>query len=396
MDYIRSLSLKKTLLIYLLTGLVLSFFISYMIVDMANEIQQSIWYRYVDEERYSYYVEQDQRNSGLDVKIARPPSPIMSEVDRKNSEHCDFVTTWTPLILSFISAGIAVYIFYRDKLKVPIYILTDSSSKIANNNLDFHITYPYKDEMGNLCTSFEVMRQELQRNNGQMWKMIEEQKRLKSAIAHDLRTPLTILKGYHEMLMEFMPQDKIDLDKLKEMMIACDGQTDRLLHFVEGMKELSSMEDRSIQYETIHKTEFIEQLRQSARLLARTKEIQVELAEDPQFPFTFQADSLVLHEVYENLISNGVRFAAHTMKITISINKNMLEIKVSDDGIGFQGEGIHLATNAYYHDNIAEKNQHYGLGLYLCKILCEKHGGKIQITNQQNGGAEVTATFQVQ
>ena len=71
---------------------------------------------------------------------------------------------------------------------------------ISNNNLDFSIKYDSKDELGELCSSFETMRFTLANNFSEMWRQMEERKQLNAAFAHDLRTPLTVLKGYNEIL----------------------------------------------------------------------------------------------------------------------------------------------------------------------------------------------------
>lgn len=71
---------------------------------------------------------------------------------------------------------------------------------ISNNNLNFSIKYDSKDELGELCSSFETMRFTLANNFSEMWRQMEERKQLNAAFAHDLRTPLTVLKGYNEIL----------------------------------------------------------------------------------------------------------------------------------------------------------------------------------------------------
>ena len=90
----------------------------------------------------------------------------------------------------------AALLFYRNKLKKPLAELMAASEKISNNDLDFSIEYDSKDELGQLCTSFEIMRTALANNFTEMWRQVEERKQLNAAFAHDLRTPLTVLKGY--------------------------------------------------------------------------------------------------------------------------------------------------------------------------------------------------------
>lgn len=96
--------------------------------------------------------------------------------------------------------------FYKHKLKCPIEELELASQQVGRNNLDFHITYENEDEMGRLCREFERMRGQLAENNQQLWKMLEEEKALRAAIAHDIRSPLSVLEGYQEMLSEYLPK----------------------------------------------------------------------------------------------------------------------------------------------------------------------------------------------
>ena len=94
----------------------------------------------------------------------------------------------------------AICLFYRRRLRTPLGILEDSAAAIRGNDLDFRIAYDSRDEMGRLCQSFEEMRQELVCNKENMWKLVDRQKELNAAFAHDLRTPLTVLKGYTDFL----------------------------------------------------------------------------------------------------------------------------------------------------------------------------------------------------
>jgi signal transduction histidine kinase len=393
MEYVKQLSLKKAIMFYLLIALTISFFTSAWIISTAERVQYNVWFQYIDKEKYDDLILQDEKENGVSVDIPRPSSYVMSDTDHFISETCDFLTTWTPLILSTLCSGLAVVVFYNKKLKTPIKILEDSSHEIACNNLDFQIKYDYEDEMGRLCTSFEHMRDQLQINNKYMWKMIEEQKNLKATIAHDLRSPLAILKGYHEMLIEFIPQDKIDKEKLNEMILSCDRQTDRLLLFIDKMRQLSSLEDRKVDYEEVNTVELIKQLKATADILADPKNIDIEIFNEPGAPLSFQADMAIIYEVYENLISNAVRYAAKKIVVSIMFINSMLQIKVCDDGTGFKTDNNDLITNAYYHDNSADDLNHFGLGLYISKILCEKHGGKICIEKDLNIGASVKAEF---
>lgn len=96
----------------------------------------------------------------------------------------------------------AMLLFYRNNLKKPFEELWGASEKIANNDLNIFIDYEREDELGQICTAFKMMRTTLEDNFSKMWRQIEERKELNAAFAHDLRTPLTVLKGYSDMLQD--------------------------------------------------------------------------------------------------------------------------------------------------------------------------------------------------
>ena len=89
---------------------------------------------------------------------------------------------------------------------------------VKQEKLDFHVVYENQDELGQLCKEFENMRSQLEENNRIVWHMIEEEKALRAAIAHDIRSPLSVLKGYQEMLLEFVPEDGLDKEQILSML----------------------------------------------------------------------------------------------------------------------------------------------------------------------------------
>ena len=189
--------------------------IAAVIILVTEKTQREIWFNYVDETKFIELAQQE----GMDyiVDIPRPTSSLMSKSDHVLSELCDFIETYTMLILSILGSCIEIWLFYRNKLKIPIKELEQASRNIGENNLDFQITYENKDEMGCLCHEFGGMRKQLLHNNQKLWKNIEEEKMLRAAIAHDIRSPLSVLKGYQEMLMEYLLDETINIDKAIEI-----------------------------------------------------------------------------------------------------------------------------------------------------------------------------------
>ena len=372
---IRNLSIRKTILLYMSVSLLCSFLLSAYISKLAWHTQLAVWRNYMNPDNYS---ELTPMNASQYVAFY-----AMTPQDRFISELCDFLQTFAVLILSMAGSCTAVFLFYRNKLKYPIAELTLASQNISQNNLLFHITYETKDEMGQLCREFERMREQLAENNILLWRSLEEERVLRAAIAHDIRSPLSILKGYHEMLTDYLPNETISPEKAMEMLSECEKQLERMDKFVETMRKLSSLERRELWPE-----EFTaEQL--GADLLAEISILEKDagksiILHNSSAGEAFRGDKEIILEVAENLLSNALRYAKNEVEITLSLSGSECRIRVTDDGTGFS-EGTSKSTK--------DSLKHAGMGMYISRLYCEKHGGRLLSGNLQQGGASVTAVF---
>lgn len=389
MEKIKNLSLRKTIVLYMIVSLVISFFLSVLIIRMATKIQNRIWLKYIDQEKYIEMAQGE--GSGYLLDVERPSSYEMNNFDRHVSEVCDFLETFTVLILSVLGSIVAVFSFYKDKLKYPIEELELASQQVGQNKLDFHITYENKDEMGRLCREFERMREQLAENNHELWKMIEEEKALRAAIAHDIRSPLSVLEGYQEMLSEYLPEKEIDINQAIEMVKESRKQIKRMDTFVETMRKISSLDSRQLVAGEIS----IKQLEIDIRAELNVFEKEFEKGCDLECLETaerFSGDQEVILEVIENLLSNAFRYAKTKVEIKVLLTCSELQIRVMDDGVGFTADKQKV-TELFYQQNVKDSLKHSGMGMYISRLYCEKHGGKLLIENKNQNGAVITAVF---
>lgn len=382
MEKIKNLSIQKTIILYMAINLIICSFLGYGIVENAKSIQKQIWLKYSTETLYDGY-----------VYIPRVSNYSMTSKDAFLSEVCDALETWGTVFISFLGTIITIFLFYKHKIKIPLKILVDGYKLISQNELDFEITYNNRDEMGQLCREFDKMRRQLIENNQKMWNLIEQEKSLRSAIAHDIRSPLAVLKGYQEMLLEFIPEEKLEKEKIIEMLLASMQQLKRLDVFIDTMKELSKLEDRELQYQEIELENLGLQIKQITAMMRKQSSIQCDVSVFPESK-TIIVDSFIILEVVENLFSNAMRYAKNYIHIEINITEDFLTITIKDDGEGFREE-IEKVTQAYYHKNPKDDLHHFGIGLYLCRMYCERHNGRLLLGNQGIGGAYVRAQFQI-
>jgi K+-sensing histidine kinase KdpD len=235
-------------------------------------------------------------------------------------------------------------------------------------------------------------------NNQKMWDMMEEQKRLNAAFAHDLRTPLTVLRGYTDFLKSYLPEGKINEEKLLSTLTMMSDNLVRLEQFCNTMKEIHSFEDFEAHQIPVAYKELIEKVIQLVDAMNGTNGIELKASVfRKNDETTLFLDEAIVMEVLENLLSNAIRYAKKEVWVSVSMSEDetRLFLIVSDDGKGFCEQDLMMATKPYYSDNSGKKSNHFGIGLYICKLLCKKHGGIITLANRIQTGALVTAELSI-
>ena len=172
----------------------------------------------------------------------------------------------------FILAGL---VFYRSKIRRPLMLLTASAGKIAASDLDFSIEYDRNDEMGLLCKAFEKMRSALEKNNREMWRQMNERKKLNAAFSHDLRTPLTVMEGHLGILQKYTPQGRLGTDDVMQTYAAMAGQIERLKNYTYSMNTLQRLEDVPIVRKQLAAGDFTARLNNTAEMICGSKKLSI-------------------------------------------------------------------------------------------------------------------------
>lgn len=316
--------------------------------------------------------------------------PNYSEFDNKLINLLDFFRVAVIPTIYIASSIFAALCFYNLKLKIPIERLNEASNNIANDNLDIEVEYTSDDELGKLCSSFEKMRKALVENNIKMWRLTEERKRLNAAFAHDLRTPLTVLKGYNELIVKKVNSDNIEKLKLLSNLSAMERNIRRLENYVGSVSSMQKLEELEPEYKMMDIEPLINNLRETANIIKKDKTINfsvINYTESNRASIDFD----LFVQVFENLMSNALRFCDKKVDVMFKICEQKLVLQVIDDGEGFSDKGIKNAMNAFYHEGKSENN--FGLGLYICNLICEKHRGRLRVGNMVKEGALVIAEF---
>ncbi|HBF5455389.1 ATP-binding protein [Clostridioides difficile] len=382
MDKINNMSLKKTFFVLTLSSLIIASILTTFSYILLNNLYNSIQDKYL----------KTPINTGF-ITIVQNNVNQFSDYDKTLLNIINILQLVLPLIFFIGLLLLADIIFYKVKLKTPIEILNKGAMEISNNNLDFCLEYNNNDELGNLCNAFEKMRSELNKNNIKMWTMINDRKQLNAAFSHDLRNPLTVLKGYSNYLTKYIPTGKLSDEKILSTTQLMSEHINRIEYYVENMSNAQRLEDLVVSKSMSNINKFIENLDENISIIAKQEGKSFKLKSQINNVNLLFDENIILR-VVENIILNAFRYARNNVSILIYLEQELLTFVIEDDGIGFSKESLKSALRPFYRDKtLSESNAHFGMGLYISKILCEKHGGSISIENNSTNSAKITAKF---
>lgn len=327
-----------------------------------------------------------------------------------------FLVASAPVLAYGVLGWLTFRHFYRVHIAGPLAELAGAADRIAGRDLDFTIRVVRGRELGRLSETLEHMRASLLEAQRELWRTAESRRRLNAAFAHDLRTPITVLKGTVEMAqMRLRRGDTLDGDALD----ALSAQVARLERYATSMGGLSKLEDRPVERETFALDDLREELGRHVSEVMAVRGGGLEL----KLPTVSEADGApasktccasestlkaaagsrpaallaidlpLVEEVLDNLLSNACVHTSSIVTFDMMVDAGVLTLVVTDDGPGFTPEALHRGCDPFFSEN--KSAEHFGLGLNVSSVLCGLHGGKIALANAETGGARVIATFDV-
>ena len=391
MGKIKTKSLRTSMAVTFLITICVTALLSSVTIFAANQVQHEILKkRYMTINSPDFQMDENTGNYILDIDNNNITWQPLSRWDTVIYYGSYAAMVGLPVFYIAVGIGAAAAVYYRKKLRNPITQLQNGVERIQEDNLDFHIEYDGDDELGRLCCSMEKMRRELRQKHKALWESLEQRKLLNASVAHDLRTPITVLKGYLDYLEKNIPQDKLTEDMLLDTVSSMQGAVNRLELYVESVRDIEKIENIEIEKRSENVKLLLNELRSNVRQLVGNKEIIIsnDITVDK-----IQIDKGVFFRILENLLQNALRYAEKQVSINLSHKKDFLILTVKDDGKGFSAADLEKATTVFYSND--KEKQHFGIGLSVCKILCEKHGGLLYVGNQKEKGACVTAKLKI-
>lgn len=291
-------------------------------------------------------------------------------------------------VLLFINCIMLVRRFGK-KLKSELKPLKKSTELIISRDLDFEVVPTNIKEFNEILTSIDNMKEALKQSLETQWKSEQKKKEQMIALAHDIKTPLTIIKGNAELLSE---SDSLSDDK--EYIDFIITNANKIEQYTSLLIDISKEEsDIDYKIEKIGFNDFMYNFKYEFNMLCKRKNIKgiINIYDSPT---NFKANKQLLMRALTNIIINAIEHSNEEDLVEVDISKenNKLIFTVKDCGIGFTKEGLKKATNQFYMEESERKvGKHYGIGLYIAETIAKKHGGEIELKNREDmQGAEVS------
>lgn len=308
----------------------------------------------------------------------------------------------------FLYVALFTYLIGRRISRIisrPLQQLLDGAQRIKERDLHFSIgeSCPIA-EVNQLTLAFEDMRRELALSLEREWKQEQERRTMFAALAHDLRTPLTIIQGHVEGLEE-MKRGRTD-DSFTQYLGVIKRNTANAAHLLKDMNTIAELENMSFHLQPIPMDvqEFMEDKAMEYRALCADKNItfMTDYCDQPPSvqPAVAVFDPYRISQVLDNLVANSVRHtpASGTITWKVETDEHQITMTVADTGAGFGSDELAQVFERFYQGRARSARQkgHAGLGLYIAKLLIRHHGGQISAMNHPEGGAVVRFSIPVQ
>ena len=387
----QKMSLKKSLLVLAVFCLSLVSVLSIVTILKCSNIRQEI----LDTRPIiitDYIIDGTNKNDMEDNNgvTAIPQKYTHGELSKENQVYYWYITILMvslPIAYIIIASFMVAKLYYKWKLQIPLEHLKNGMDHISQQDLDFQIPYTSNDELGQLCDTFEHMKNEIYRSNRKMWDMLQERKALTASVSHDLRTPITVINGYLDYLEKSIERETLTREVLQATIENITGAAGRLERYVDCVKDIQKMEDIEIKKDNYDLKELIAGITREFSVMAIQQNIQFSVRDLSETAF-IQTDKDMLLKILENVFDNALRFSSEKIMCVIEEKEEYLYFLIQDDGVGFTSEELKSAVSFFFSS--VTNGGNFGIGLSICKILSEKLGGDIYLENNFDHGAMIT------
>ena len=295
----------------------------------------------------------------------------------------DMILTAT-IILVFTALSVGLWI-YRS-IAVPLVKLKKATQNIKEGNLDFVLEVEGKDEFSQLCQDFEEMRKRLKESTEEKILMDKENKELISNISHDLKTPITAVKGYVEGIMDGVADTPEKMDRYVRTIY---NKTNEMDHLINELTFYSKIDTNRIPYtfSKLNVEDYFSDCAEELGLEMETKGIELVYANYVEKDVQVIADGEQIRRVIHNIVSNAIKYmekAKGIIQLRVKDVGDFIQVEIEDNGKGIAAKDLPYIFDRFYRTDVSRNSSKggSGIGLSIVKKIMEDHGGKVWATSR--------------
>ena len=295
----------------------------------------------------------------------------------------DMILTAT-IILVFTALSVGLWI-YRS-IAVPLVKLRKATQNIKEGNLDFVLEVEGKDEFSQLCQDFEEMRKRLKESTEEKILMDKENKELISNISHDLKTPITAVKGYVEGIMDGVADTP---EKMNRYVRTIYNKTNEMDHLINELTFYSKIDTNRIPYtfSKLNVEDYFSDCAEELGLEMETRGIELVYANYVEKGVQVIADGEQIRRVIHNIVSNAIKYMEKPkgiIQLRVKDVGDFIQVEIEDNGKGIAAKDLPYIFDRFYRTDVSRNSSKggSGIGLSIVKKIMEDHGGKVWATSR--------------
>ena len=295
----------------------------------------------------------------------------------------DMILTAT-IILVFTALSVGLWI-YRS-IAVPLVKLKKANQNIKEGNLDFVLEVEGKDEFSQLCQDFEEMRKRLKESTEEKILMDKENKELISNISHDLKTPITAVKGYVEGIMDGVADTPEKMDRYVRTIY---NKTNEMDHLINELTFYSKIDTNRIPYtfSKLNVEDYFSDCAEELGLEMETRGIELVYANYVEKGVQVIADGEQIRRVIHNIVSNAIKYMEKPrgiIQLRVKDVGDFIQVEIEDNGKGIAAKDLPYIFDRCYRTDVSRNSSKggSGIGLSIGKKIMEDHGGKVWATSR--------------
>lgn len=295
----------------------------------------------------------------------------------------DMILTAT-IILVFTALSVGLWI-YRS-IAVPLVKLKKATKNIKEGNLDFVLEVEGNDEFSQLCQDFEEMRKRLKESTEEKILMDKENKELISNISHDLKTPITAVKGYVEGIMDGVADTPEKMDRYVRTIY---NKTNEMDHLINELTFYSKIDTNRIPYtfSKLNVEDYFSDCAEELGLEMETRGIELVYANYVEKGMQIIADGEQIRRVIHNIVSNAIKYMEKPrgiIQLRVKDVGDFIQVEIEDNGKGIAAKDLPYIFDRFYRTDVSRNSSKggSGIGLSIVKKIMEDHGGKVWATSR--------------